>query len=225
MTRIDHLLVSVTDLDASMRRWADAGLPAQAGGAHPGGTFNALVRGPQRAYVELISAHDDATTPAGRRVLSSPGPLSWALGVDDVAAVRQALVDHGRTPGPIQDGSRTTLGGETLTWQLCDVADHAMHEFVPFLIEWTHGMEPGPQTGPRLTSVTLEVPDPVGLGQLLQVCGLTVSDEAPGDVGLTDGVVDVVLRRGTGRLTEASITLPDGPLGDVVLDGLVIRRG
>jgi hypothetical protein len=158
-------------------------------------------------------------------VLSSPGPLSWALGVDDVAAVRQALVDHGRTPGPIQDGSRTTLGGETLTWRLCDVADHAMHEFVPFLIEWTHGMEPGPQTGPRLTSVTLEVPDPAGLAELLQVCGLQVRDDAPVDVGLTDGTVEVVLRRGTGRLTEASIALPEGPLDDVVLDGLAIRRG
>lgn len=224
MTRVDHLLISVRSLDPAMQRWADAGLPAVAGGSHPGGTFNALVRGPRRAYVELISAQKDATSEAALRVLSCAGPLSWALGVDDLDPVRRALEGHRQTAGPIEDGSRTTPDGQRLSWRLCDVGLHALHEFQPFLIEWETDMEPGPQTGPTLTSLTLEVPDPLGLGGLLQVCGLVMRSQNPTSVVMTDGEVEVLLRRGSGRITQASFELAGGPGGELDLDGLVIRR-
>lgn len=226
MARVDHILVSVKSLDAAMRRWADAGLQATIGGSHPGGTFNALVRGPQHAYVELIGAVQNPISEAGRRVLASPGPLSWALGVDDLDQVRRALRSGGHATGPVESGSRTTPGGETLTWRLCDIGGHALHEFLPFLIEWHVAMEPGPESGPTVTSVTLEVPDPARLGALLQVCGLSPGSrpELPADVALTDGQVDVLLRPGEGRITQASAELVDGPVGEIDLDGLRLSR-
>ena len=58
--RFDHLVVSVADLDAAAARWAAAGLRPHRGGRHPGGTVNALIRGPRTGYVELISTEPDA---------------------------------------------------------------------------------------------------------------------------------------------------------------------
>ena len=61
--RLDHLVISVPDLAEAARRWTGAGLPAVPGGAHPVGTVNALVRGPEAAYVELIAAGSGESNP------------------------------------------------------------------------------------------------------------------------------------------------------------------
>jgi hypothetical protein len=222
MTSVDHVVISVADLQAGVRRWQAAGLPPTFGGTHPWGTANAVVRGPGRAYLELISA-GEAESAIATRVRDSPGPLSWALGVDDIEQARAALVERGYAPGPAAPSSRTTPSGDRLSWLLCDVAGSPMHAFVPFLIQWTTPMPPGPAQGPVLTSVTLAVPSPADLSAVLQVCGLT---EAGGPAGrhLTDGVVDVVLRDGPGHVSELSVVLPDGPAGDVGLDGVTVHR-
>lgn len=225
MTRVDHILISVRDLESAMDRWATAGLSATVGGSHPGGTFNALVRGPRRAYVELIGAVESATSETAARVRSVTGPLSWALGVDDLDKARGALERDGHKPGPVHHGSRTTPNGVTLRWRLCDVGPHPLHRFLPFLIEWETDMEPGPQDGPVLTSITLDVPEPLPLSRLLETCGLLVIPGAYDTlVTLADGEVQVVLRRGIGRITSATLRLPGGPSGEVVLDGLLVRR-
>lgn len=222
MTSVDHVVISVADLQGAGRRWEAAGLPPVFGGTHPWGTANAVVRGPGRAYIELISAvgHEGAIA---TRVRLSPGPLSWALAVDDVEQTRAALVDRGYAPGPAVPSSRTTPSGDRLTWLLCDVAASPMHAFVPFLIQWTTPMPPGPVAGPVLTSVTLAVPSPADLSALLQACGLTQTG-GPAGLHLTDGVVDVVLRDGPGHLSELSVVVPDGPSGDVLLDGVTVHR-
>jgi hypothetical protein len=221
MTRVDHIVVSVPDLPSAVARWHAAGLPPALGGRHPWGTTNALVRGPGRAYLELITA-DDGADPVAVRVRSAPGPLSWALAVDDIDQTRENLLARGYTPGPAARSSRTTPDGDRLSWLLCDVASTPMHAFVPFLIQWTTPMSPGPADGPVLTRVTLEVPSPTELSTVLQACGLATVD---GGLRLTDGVVDVVLRAGPGRVSELSVVLSDGPAGAVVLDGVTVHRG
>jgi hypothetical protein len=222
MTSVDHVVISVADLQAGVRRWQAAGLPPTFGGTHPWGTANAVVRGTGRAYLELISA-GEAESAIATRVRDSPGPLSWALGVDDIEQARAALVERGYAPGPAAPSSRTTPSGDRLSWLLCDVAGSPMHAFVPFLIQWTTPMPPGPAQGPVLTSVTLAVPSPADLSVILQACGLTQTD-CPGGLHLTDGAVDVVLRDGPGHVSELTVVVPDGPAGDVVLDGVTVHR-
>ena len=222
MTSVDHVVISVPDLQHAARQWQAAGLSPSFGGTHPWGTANAVVRGPGGAYLELITAGDQ-DSPIARRVRRSSGPLSWALSVDDIEQTRAALVARGFTPGPPAPSSRTTPDGDRLSWLLCDLADTPMHAFVPFLIQWTTPMPPGPTGGPVLTGVTLEVPSPTELSELLRACGLTDA-KGPDGVRLTDGVVDVVLRDGPGRVSGLSVVLAEGPVGDVVLDGVTVRR-
>jgi hypothetical protein len=222
MTSVDHIVVSVADLPSAVARWQTAGLPATLGGTHPWGTSNALVRGPGRAYLELITAGDGAD-PVAVRVRSAPGPLSWALAVDDIDETRENLLAHGYAPGPAVASSRTTPDGERLSWRLADVGEGPMHAYLPFLIQWETPMPPGPVDGPVLTGVTVEVPSPAELSAVLRACGLAGSD-GPDDLHLTDGMVDVVLRDGPGRVSELEVALVDGPAGDVVLDGMTVHR-
>lgn len=191
--RFDHLVVSVPDLPAAIERWSATGLPVQPGGRHPGGTINALVRGPQAAYVELISTEPDADSPWAERVRSLRGPLGFAVAVADIAVARAALVDAGFSPNEITDGSRVTPDGSLVRWRLCQVGERAFDPHLPFLIEWLEPMPPAPDDGPVLESVNVETPHRDRLVAMLRAVGLR---EEPADVPWTtffDGEVRITL--------------------------------
>jgi hypothetical protein len=170
--RFDHLVVAVEDLDEAAARWRAAGLPAERGGAHPVGTENALVRGPASAYVELIAAGSDESNPWLDRVRSARGPISWAVAVDDLDQARAALVAAGFEPDMPVPGSRRTPDGEVLAWRVCDVGPGPYDGSLPFLIEWTTPMAPGPADGPVVASVVVTPQDPDRLTDLLVALGL-----------------------------------------------------
>ena len=146
--RFDHLVVAVEDLDAAVARWIDAGIGAVRGGAHPVGTVNALVRGPGSAYVELIAVGSDESNPWLDRVRDARGPLSWAIAVDDVEEARTSLAAAGFEPVAAVPGSRRTPDGDVVAWQVCDVGPGPYDGSLPFLLEWTTPMGPGPADGP-----------------------------------------------------------------------------
>ncbi|QSR30445.1 hypothetical protein CFI00_07995 [Nocardioides sp. S5] len=177
--RFDHLVVAVDALDEAAARWRAAGLGAERGGAHPVGTVNVLVRGPQAAYVELIAAGSEESNPWLDRVRPARGPISWAVAVDDVDAAREALHVAGFEPGPVRDGSRTTPAGEVVAWRMCDVGPGPYDGSLPFLIQWTSPMGPGPANGPVLEHVALTPPDPERVADLLLALGLEPSRHWP----------------------------------------------
>ena len=171
--RFDHLVVAVEDLDEAAARWRAAGIPAERGGAHPVGTENVLVRGPAPAYVELIAAGSDESNPWLDRVRSARGPISWAVAVDDLDEARTALEAAGFEPDPPVPGSRRTPDGELLEWRVCDVGPEPYDGSLPFLIEWTTPMPPGPADGPVLEGISLLPPDPDRVADLLLALGFT----------------------------------------------------
>ena len=177
--RFDHLVVAVEDLDEAAARWRAAGLPASRGGAHPVGTQNVLVRGPQPAYVELIAAGSGESNPWLDRVRAARGLISWAIAVDDIDAAREALVEAGFEPDPPVPGSRRTPTGDLLEWRVCDVGTGPYDGTLPFLIQWTTPMPPGPADGPVIEHVSLTPPDPDRLADLLQVLGFAPSRHWP----------------------------------------------
>ncbi len=169
--RFDHLVVAVEDLDDAAARWSAAGLPAVRGGAHPVGTVNALVRGPGPAYVELIAAGTEGTNPWLDRVRSARGPISWAIAVDDMEEARTALAAAGFEPGPAVPGSRRTPDGDVLEWRVCDLGARPYDDALPFLIEWSTPMGPGPADGPAVEAITVTPPDPDRLADLVLALG------------------------------------------------------
>jgi hypothetical protein len=236
--RFDHLVVAVEDLDAAANRWRAAGLSAERGGVHPVGTENVLVRGPRPAYVELIAAGRDESNPWLDRVRGSRGPISWAVAVDDMEAARAALVDAGFDPGPAVPGSRRTPGGDLVEWVVCDVDAGPYDDALPFLIEWTTPMPPGPADGAVVESVGLTPRDPDRVADLLVALGFVadrhfprrVFTEAGGHVGImlaplgepvrTDGTAWASFTTDdVAQPTSISVSTPHGG-GMVVLDGV-----
>lgn len=177
--RFDHLVVAVGDLDAAADRWRAAGLPAVRGGRHPVGTANLLVRGPRPAYVELIAPEAGESNPWLDRVRSARGMISWAIAVDDIDAARTALVAAGFEPDPPVPGSRRTPDGGLLEWRVCDVGTGTYDATLPFLIEWTTPMAPGPDDGPIVEQVSITSPDPDRVADLLVALGFVPSRHWP----------------------------------------------
>ncbi|MDR7251118.1 hypothetical protein J2X46_000090 [Nocardioides sp. BE266] len=172
-------MVAVVDLDEAAARWRAAGLPAERGGRHPMGTENVLVRGPRPAYVELIAVGSDESNPWLDRIRAARGPISWAIAVDDMEAAREALVDAGFAPGPATPGSRRTPDGDMVQWVGCDLAAGPYDDALPFLIEWTTPMPPGPADGAVVESISLSPPDLDRVADLLLALGFVPSRHWP----------------------------------------------
>jgi hypothetical protein len=65
---LGHVIVAVHDLNRAVEDWESIGLVATDGGTHPKvGTRNALVRFPDRSFLELMAIDD-------REKLLSPHP-------------------------------------------------------------------------------------------------------------------------------------------------------
>ena len=149
-----------------------------------------LVRGPRPAYVELIAAGRDESNPWLDRVRSARGPISWAIAVDDVDASRAALASAGLDPRPVTEGSRTTPEGDVVAWRMCDVGPGPYDASLPFLIQWTTPMAPGPADGPIVISFSLTPPDPDRLADVLLAVGFEPVRHWPRRVfGQADGTV------------------------------------
>jgi hypothetical protein len=135
VTRIDHIILAVADLDAAARSLRErTGLAAIPGGTHPDwGTANAVV--PLRgAYLELVTVADPAVaagTAFGRAVAAAgDGALAgWAVGVDDVDAVADRL------GVAVVRGRRAVTGGGTLSWAMVGV-EEALPRDLPFFLRW-----------------------------------------------------------------------------------------
>ena len=225
--RFDHLVVAVEDLDEAAARWRAAGLPAERGGAHPVGTENVLVRGPGAAYVELIAAGRDESNPWLDRVRVARGPISWAIAVDDLDQARTALLAAGFEPDLPVPGSRRTPDGELLEWRVCDVGPRPYDDVLPFLIEWTTPMAPGPADGPVVEWFELTPPDPERLADLLLALGLEGrrfwprrSFEPSGGVGITIHPLDQ--EHPEEPQTSLVLAVPFGELTHHTLDGVAV---
>lgn len=220
-SKVDHIVVSVRGLDDAIGRWSRAGLPAVPGGSHPTGTANALVRGPRDAYLELIDVVvEDSEHATARAVRERPGPLTWAISVPELEVCRRRLREFGLETGAPVESSRVAPDGETYVWETCEIAGHTLHPFVPFLIRWKSGMPSGPISGPVISSMDVEVPDPTWLQEVLVRCGLAPDETVPGISAVTDGDLTVRLREG--RAGVVAVDWAVAPLEpQVQLDGLV----
>jgi catechol 2,3-dioxygenase-like lactoylglutathione lyase family enzyme len=127
ITRFDHAVIAVPDLDAAIDAYARLGFAVSRGGRHPGrGTANAIIRFGLE-YLELLAVADerearaagmgDAELDAFRR----GGLLDFALASDDLATdaarLRSVALPLGLSVGGPFVGSRRRPDGALLAWQ------------------------------------------------------------------------------------------------------------
>jgi hypothetical protein len=138
VTRIDHVVIAVTDFGESVARLLrEHGLAAVEGGRHPTwGTANWIVPlGPD--YVELVSVVDPAKAAEstfGRfvhaAVASGGGPLLWSVRTDDFEATIERL---GLEPST---GARERPDGTSVCWRSAGLETSTTDPSRPFFIEW-----------------------------------------------------------------------------------------
>jgi Glyoxalase-like domain len=135
---IDHVIYAVDDLDTAGAALFDReGLASVPGGRHAGwGTENRIVP-LGKSFLELIAVVDvDEAEGSGfgravRRALTEDHPLvGWVVATDDIDGVAKRLdLD-------VEEKSRETADGSTLSWRLAGL-DRAMKTgALPFFVQW-----------------------------------------------------------------------------------------
>jgi len=147
ITRLDHVVIGVRDLDEAIRNYQQLGFDVRPGGRHTGlGTHNALIRF-GLDYIELLAVYDESeVTRSGGRghfmteyLRDRPGALlGFALASDNLEdeAARGGAPDSGYMPGKVFAMQRTRPDGQVLSWRLLVPGQHTWRRPWPFLIQW-----------------------------------------------------------------------------------------
>lgn len=132
---LDHVVILVEDLDAAQRQWRDAGFDVTPGGVHTDGlTHNALICFADGSYIELLAFRTAAAT-AHRwdRFRAFPGPIDYAIAVNDLPTFVQQINGHGLDYTEAIEGGRQRPDGVAIRWRTSWPPQGA--EGLPFLIE------------------------------------------------------------------------------------------
>ena len=144
ITRFDHAVVAVTDVDSAIADYRACGFDVAAGGRHPNlGTGNAIVRF-GLDYLELLAVEDLAQARAAGAfgselvdfLTTGPGLVGFVLasdGLDDEAAGLAAIDQDAVGPFAM---SRERPDGRKLAWRLVIPGGSPWRRPWPFLIEW-----------------------------------------------------------------------------------------
>src|SRR5437764_1410343 len=145
VTRFDHVVIGVRDLDIATQRYRQLGFDVRPGGRHTGmGTHNAIIRF-GLDYIELLSIYDEAEARAsklgGQALLDflherEGGLLGYALAT---ANIEQEAERFRETEFPKEEPfamQRLRPDGHLLTWRLLIPGGVSWRRPWPFLIQW-----------------------------------------------------------------------------------------
>ncbi|MGD8320700.1 MAG: VOC family protein [Gemmatimonadota bacterium] len=166
LSRIDHLVYAVPDLQAGMDRVeALLGVRPVPGGRHPHyRTHNAILSLGDTTYLEVIApdpsaAIPDRGMPLGLQDLTAERLATWAVRTERIMADAAAAASSG--VGQVEAGSRQRADGTLLTWKLTDPYAMPFDGALPFLISWgdtPHPAASAPCAG-TLASLHIEHPE------------------------------------------------------------------
>jgi hypothetical protein len=137
LTRIDHVMICLTDLVRGVEAYRRIGFDVQPGGAHAsGGTENAIAF-LQEDYLELLgvrAGHAPEASAGLRQFLAAGGGLRYlAVQSDDLAADVAAMRARGVEVSDPADGGRRTPGGQELRWRAASLGP--THPLPIFLLQ------------------------------------------------------------------------------------------
>jgi catechol 2,3-dioxygenase-like lactoylglutathione lyase family enzyme len=121
LTRIDHIMICVPDLQKAIVTYTRLGFRVHLGGVHPGqGTHNAIAFH-QDDYLELLAinpAETEAASPRLVEFIAAGGGFRYvSVQSDDLAADVAAMRARGVDVSDPLDGGRRTPGGQELRWR------------------------------------------------------------------------------------------------------------
>jgi catechol 2,3-dioxygenase-like lactoylglutathione lyase family enzyme len=129
ITRLDHVMICVPDLQQGIAQYRRMGFNIHAGGVHPGkGTHNAIALN-QEDYIELLAIRDPAELRAAakgtgswhadlERFIAAGGGIRYViLQSDDLAADVAAMRGRGVDVSDAIEGGRRTPAGQELRWK------------------------------------------------------------------------------------------------------------
>ncbi|HZD20406.1 MAG TPA: VOC family protein [Burkholderiales bacterium] len=130
LTRIDHVMICVPDLDRGIDAYARIGFGVHPGGVHTGkGTHNAIAF-LEDDYLELLAIRDKAEYLAHSQwgglveFLERGGGLRYVIvQSDDLAADVAAMRARGVEVSEPSDGARRTPAGRELRWKAATLGD------------------------------------------------------------------------------------------------------
>jgi catechol 2,3-dioxygenase-like lactoylglutathione lyase family enzyme len=231
LTRIDHVMICVPDLQQGIETYTRLGFTVSPGGVHPGqGTHNAIAF-LDEDYLELLSVRDRDEYLAGHpgggllAFLAQGGGCRYvAVQSDNLAADVAQMRQRGVDVSDPRAGARQTPTGQVLHWQAATLGPR--HPLPLFFIEHLtplHERRQAAQAGPhpngvlRVEHVYIAVPDVAAAAEIYShVLGMPVPSVQRGAVIKADmAVFDL----GPTGLTVAQPAEP-GPAADALA-----RRG
>ncbi len=124
LTRIDHVMICVPDLERGIAAYQRIGFNVYPGGAHTGRPTHNAIAFTGEEYIELLSIRDPGgvapgTPDAGlaEYLARGGGFRTVAVQSDDLAADVAAMRRRGVDVGVISDGGRRTPAGQELRWR------------------------------------------------------------------------------------------------------------
>jgi catechol 2,3-dioxygenase-like lactoylglutathione lyase family enzyme len=139
LTRLDHLVILVRDLDRAVRDYERLGFRVTLGGEHADGlTHNALIPFRDGSYLELVAfvdSEDPRDNVWGWRAFlpSGGGLIDYCAASNDLGAEIRRLEERGLSlEGPV-DGGRRLPDGTEIRWRIACIRQDG--RLLPFLIE------------------------------------------------------------------------------------------
>jgi hypothetical protein len=117
---LDHLIITVADLDTAMKDYTARGYTVRFGGVHAdGATHNALIVFADGSYIELLAkTSPDAKTGYQYYFAHGDGITGYALLASSLEEQVARLTQQGVTMNPVVSGGRKRSDGIELKWQV-----------------------------------------------------------------------------------------------------------
>jgi catechol 2,3-dioxygenase-like lactoylglutathione lyase family enzyme len=133
--RLDHIVISVQDLDRAIASYRAAGFTTLFGGKHADGlTHNALVLFADGSYLELLAlVNPSGGVPLFKDLVlpHGEGYSGYALTCADLRSEAERMRGAGIEVGEIRQGGRMRADGVPLRWQMARLDDRMS----PFIIQ------------------------------------------------------------------------------------------
>jgi catechol 2,3-dioxygenase-like lactoylglutathione lyase family enzyme len=236
ITRFDHVVIAVADLERAIEAYRALGFDVSPGGRHEHrGTHNALIRFEGADYVELLGVYDPETaieSGLNGRTLAEfvrdreGGLVGHCYATDDIEAdaarMREARLEM---VGPFEM-RRERPDGRALTWRLLVPQDIPWRRRWPFFIEWNdrdevrlavEGVGDHANGARSVSSVAVAVND---LEEAVRLYSILFGQEPTG----RDEVTDLTATRASFDLRGFVIDLLS-PAGDGPVQEMIERDG